>query len=353
MIREGIQKLIEETSLTFEESQEIMREVMSGKAANAQIAAFLTALRMKGETVEELIAFSTVMREHCRRIHPRVEHRLVDTCGTGGDKIKTFNISTAAAFVVAGAGVAVAKHGNRSVTSQSGSADVLERLGLNLNIEPEAVKNNIEQVGVGFMFAPAFHPAMKYAVEPRREIGIRTVFNILGPLTNPASANAQLLGVYDPKLITPIAYALKKLGCEEAMVVHGLNGLDEISTLGKTAIAWLKEGEVATMETAPKDFGVKQVRIADIKGTTPDESAEILFMLLNDHCAVDDPKTEIVLVNSAAGIMVGGKAEDFSYGMEVARKSIESGAAYKKLKALIKASCGNQAKLEELEAKYG
>jgi anthranilate phosphoribosyltransferase len=353
MIREGIQKLIEETNLTFEESQEIMREVMAGKAANAQIAAFLTALRMKGETVEELIAFATVMREHCRRIHPRVEHRLIDTCGTGGDKIKTFNISTAAAFVVAGAGVAIAKHGNRSVTSQSGSADVLERLGLNFNIEPEAVQKAIEQVGVGFMFAPAFHPAMKYAVEPRREIGIRTVFNILGPLTNPASANAQLLGVYDPKLTIPIAYALKKLGCEEAMVVHGLDGLDEISTLGKTAIAWLKEGEVATMETVPKDFGVKQARIADIKGTTPDESAEILFVILNGHCAVNDPKTEIVLVNSAAGIMVGGKAEDFSYGMEVARKSIESGAAYKKLVVLIKASGGDLSKLEELEAKYG
>jgi anthranilate phosphoribosyltransferase len=230
---------------------------------------------------------------------------------------------------------------------------VLERLGLNLNIEPEAVQNNIELVGVGFMFAPAFHPAMKYAVEPRREIGIRTVFNILGPLTNPASANAQLLGVYDPKLTTPMAYALKKLGCEEAMVVHGLDGLDEIATTGKTAIAWLKEGEVATMKTMPKDFGVKQAQIADIKGTTPDESAEILFTILNGYCAVDDPKTEIVLVNSAAGIVVGGKAEDFSYGMEVARKSIESGAAYKKLKALIKASSGTQAKLEELEAKYG
>jgi len=353
MIREGIQKLIEETNLTFEESQEIMREVMSGKATNAQIAAFLTALRMKSETVEELIAFATVMREHCRQIHPRVEDRLVDTCGTGGDKIKTFNISTAAAFVVAGAGVAIAKHGNRSVTSQSGSADVLERLGLNLNIEPEAVQKAIEQVGVGFMFAPAFHPAMKYAVEPRREIGIRTVFNILGPLTNPASANAQLLGVYDPKLTVPMAYALKKLGCEEAMVVHGLDGLDEISTLGKTAIAWLKEGEVATMKITPKDFGVKKTRIADIKGTTPDESAEILFTILNGHCAVYDPKTEIVLVNSAAGIMVGGKAEDFSYGMEVAHKSIESGAAYKKLKALIKASGGDLSKLEELEAKYG
>jgi anthranilate phosphoribosyltransferase len=353
VIREGIQKLIEKTNLTFDESQEIMREVMSGKATNAQIAAFLTALRLKGETVEELIALATVMREHCRRIHPHVEGRLVDTCGTGGDKIKTFNISTAAAFVVAGAGVPIAKHGNRSVTSKSGSADVLERLGLNLKMTPENVQNNIEQVRVGFMFAPAFHPAMKYAVEPRREIGVRTVFNILGPLINPASANAQLLGVYEPKLTTPIAYALKKLGCEEAMVVHGLEGLDEISTLGRTAIAWLKEGEVATMETVPKDFGVKQARIADIKGSTPDGSAEILFTILNGHCAVDDPKTEIVLVNGAAGIIVGGKAEDFSYGMEVARKSIKTGAAYNKLEALIKASGGDLTKLEELESKYG
>ncbi len=353
MIREGIQKLIDRENLTLEESQEIMSEVMSGKAANAQIAAFLTALRMKGETVEELIAFATVMREHCRRINPNVRSRLVDTCGTGGDKTKTFNISTAAAFVVAGAGVAIAKHGNRSVTSKSGSADVLEKLGLNLTMTPEEVQNTIEQVGVGFMFAPAFHPAMKYAVQPRREIGIRTVFNILGPMTNPASANAQLLGVYDPKLAVPMAYVLKRLECEEAMVVHGLDGLDEISTLGKTTIAWLKEGEVANMEVAPKDFGVKQARIEDIKGTTPEESAEILFKILNGNCAVDDPKTEIVLVNSAAGIMVGGKAEDFSYGMTVARKSIESGAAYKKLKALIKASGGDLAKLEELESKYG
>ena len=353
MIREGIQKLIEKTNLTSDESQEIMREIMSGKATNAQIAALLTALRMKGETVEELIAFAAVMRERCRRIHPRVDGRLLDTCGTGGDKIKTFNISTAAAFVVAGAGIALAKHGNRAVTSKSGSADVLEKLGLNLKMEPEAVRVAIEQVGVGFMFAPTFHPAMKYAVEPRREIGIRTLFNILGPLTNPAYANAQLIGVYDLELAVPLAYALKKLGCEEAMVVHGLDGLDEISTLGKTTIAWLKEGEVATMETGPEDFGVKQAKIADIRGTTPDKSAEILFKILNGHCYEDDPKTEIVLVNSAAGIMVGGKAEDFSYGMTVARRSIESGAAYKKLKALIKASGGNRAKLEELELKYG
>ena len=203
------------------------------------------------------------------------------------------------------------------------------------------------------MFAPAFHPAMKYAVQPRREIGIRTVFNILGPMTNPASANAQLLGVYDAKLVTPIAYTLKKLECEEAMIVHGLDGLDEISTLGKTSIAWLKEGEVATMNVTPKDFGVKRACLADIQGTTPEESAKILFKILNNYYAVDDPKTEIVLVNSAAGIIVGGKAEDFSYSMTVARKSIESGAAYEKLKALIKASADDLSKLEELESKYG
>jgi anthranilate phosphoribosyltransferase len=353
MIREGIAKLIGGTSLTSNEAQGVMREVMSGNATNSQIGAFLAALRMKGETVEELIAFAAVMREHCRRINPQVQDRLVDTCGTGGDKIKTFNISTAAAFVVAGAGVAIAKHGNRSVTSKSGSADVLEHLGLNLKMEPETVQATIEKVGVGFMFAPAFHPAMKYAIQPRREIGIRTVFNVLGPLTNPASAHAQLLGVYDKQLTTPLAYALEKLGCEEAMVVHGLDGLDEISTIGKTAVAWLKGGEVATMEVAPRDFGVKQARIADIRGTTPDESAEILFQILNGKCPPEDPKTEIVLVNSSAGIIVGGKAAEFSYGMELARESIESGAAYKKLKALIKASGGNLSKLEELESKHG
>ena len=313
----------------------------------------MAALRIKGETVEELIAFAAVMKEHCRRIDPHVQGRLVDTCGTGGDKIKTFNISTAAAFVVAGAGVAIAKHGNRSVTSKSGSADVLERLGLNLKMEPKAVQATIEQVGVGFMFAPAFHPAMKYAIQPRKEIGIRTVFNVLGPLTNPASANAQLLGVYDQQLTAPLAHALKRLGCEEAMVVHGLDGLDEISTMGKTAVAWLKDGEVTTMETAPKDFGVKKARIADIKGTNADESAEILFKILSGHCSLKDPKTAIVLVNSAAGIIIGGKAADFSCGTELARESVESGAAYKKLKALICASGGDLSKLEELEEKHG
>ena len=353
MIKEGIQKLIDGTDLNFEEAQEIMKEIMSGKATSVQIAAFLTALRIKQETVEEITAFTCVMKEYCHRIHPHVDGRLVDTCGTGGDKIKTFNISTTAAFVVAGTGVAIAKHGNRSVTSKSGSADVLERLGFNLDMGIEAVERTIEKVGIGFMFAPAFHPAMKYAIGPRRELGFRTVFNVLGPLTNPADANAQLLGVYDRKLTEPLARALGNLGCEEAMVVHGLIGLDEISTIGETAISWLKEDEVTTVERVPKDFGVKLARPENIEGTTPDESAEITFKILNGCCDINDPKREIVLVNGAAGIIVSGKAEDFSYGMELARESIDSGAAYKKLKALVKASNGDLSKLEELESKYG
>jgi len=351
MIREGIQKIIEGTNLTYEESGEIMTEVMSGKATNSQTAAFMTALRMKGEAVEELIAFASVMRTHCRQINPHVDGRLVDTCGTGGDRLKTFNVSTTAAFVIAGAGISVAKHGNRAVTSKSGSADVLEKLGLNLNVEPQAVQGIIEKVGLGFMFAPAFHPAMKYASEPRREIGIRTVFNILGPLTNPACANAQLLGVYEDKLVVPIAYALQKLGCEEAMVVHGLDGLDEISTVGKTIIAHLKGDNVIKTETSPTDFGIKKARITDLQSSTPEENAQILFKILRGSM-MKDAKAEIVLVNSAAGIIVGGKAADFKESIETAKESIESGAAYAKLKDLVRASGGNLERLEELEAKY-
>jgi anthranilate phosphoribosyltransferase len=245
----------------------------------------------------------------------------------------------------------VAKHGNRAVTSKSGSADVLEKLGLNLNLEPKAVEGIIEKVGVGFMFAPAFHPAMKYAADTRREIGIRTVFNILGPLTNPACADAQVLGVYDQKLVVPMAYALGQLGCEEAMVVYGLDGLDEISTVGKTIIAHLKKGNVAKLEFVPSNFGVKTAKVTDLQSSTTEESAEILFNILSGK-EVGDAKAEIALVNSAAGIIVGGKAENFKEAMEIARKSIMSGAAYGKLKDLIKASGGNLQKLEEFEAKH-
>jgi anthranilate phosphoribosyltransferase len=352
VIKETIRKLVNGANLTYEESTATMKEIMSGSATNAQIGAFLTALRVKGETSEEITAFTAVMKQCCHRIHPTIKGRLVDTCGTGGDKIKTFNISTTAAFVVAGADIAVAKHGNRSVTSKCGSADVLEKLGLNLSMTPEDIEEAIEEVGVGFMFAPAFHPAMKYAIGPRREVGIRTVFNVLGPLTNPADANAQLLGVYDHRLTEPLAYSLKNLGCEEAMIVHGVDGLDEISTIGKTRISWLRGGKVTTREMAPKDFGVKQAKMEDIKGTTPEESTEIVFEILNGSVDSDDPKREIVQVNGAAAIIAAGKADDFGYGMEAAHESIESGGAYRKLKELIEFSHGDLSKLEQLETEH-
>ena len=354
VIQEAIRKLVERQDLTYEEARGSMKEIMSGEATSTQTAAFLTALRMKGETIEEISAFASVMREFCHKIRPKVNERLVDTCGTGGDKIKTFNISTTAAFVVAGTGITVAKHGNRSVTSKSGSADALEKLGLNLSVKPETVEKAIENVGIGFMFAQVFHPAMKNAAGPRREIGIRTVFNILGPLANPAYADAQVIGVYNAALVEKIAMVLKILGLEEAMVVHGLDGLDEISTIGKTLISWLKDGEVKTLEVKPEDLGVRKATPDEIVGTSPEESAELTFKILCGHLKDGDPKRDIVLVNAAAGIIVGGRADSFDYAMELARESIESGAAYKKLKNLIRFYDGsNLFRLEELEARYG
>jgi anthranilate phosphoribosyltransferase len=352
MIKEGLQKLVDGRNLTYDESQAILKDVMLGKATSTQIAAFLTALKMKGETVEEITAFVKVMRMFSNRISPVTNGRLVDTCGTGGDLIKTFNVSTTAAFVVAGAGVTVAKHGNRSVSSKCGSADVMEKLGLNLEVDPNVVKKAIEKIGVGFMFAPAFHPAMKYALQPRKDIGIRTVFNILGPLTNPANASAQLLGVYDSTLLEPLANVLKNMGCQEAMVVYGSDGLDEISTVGKTTIAWLKENSVTVLEKTPTEFNIEKATVDDVKGTTPEESAEITFKILYGCENRKDPRRDMVLVNAAAGIILGGKANNFSHGIESARRSIESGEAYKKLKALIKMYKGNLNKLEELELRY-
>jgi anthranilate phosphoribosyltransferase len=354
VIREVIAKLVERRNLTHDEAFESMVEIMTGQASSAQIAAFLIALRMKGETVEEITAFAKAMRSLCYTIRPNVNGRLVDTCGTGGDKIKTFNVSTATAFIAAGAGVHVAKHGNRSVTSKSGSADVLERLGLNLEMPPEAVKIAIEQIGIGFMFAPSFHPAMKYAAVPRREIGVRTVFNLLGPLTNPASVDAQILGVYEAELVEKIARVLGKLGLKEAMVVHGLDGLDEISTVGKTLIAWLRDGEVKTFEVSPEDFGIERSSLDSILCWGVEESAETIFQVLYGCLERKNPKRCLAAVNAAAALIVGGKADDFSYGLELAQESIENGSAYKKLKQLVNFYEGNKPeKLEELEAKYG
>jgi anthranilate phosphoribosyltransferase len=353
LIKKAISQLVEGKNISFVEAKESMEEIMTGEATDAQKGAFLTALRMKGETIDEISALASTMRAFCTKIRPKVKGRLVDTCGTGGDLMNTFNVSTAAALVTSGAGVSIAKHGNRSVTSKCGSADVLQQLGLNLNIDPSSVEYIIEKIGVGFMFAPSYHPAMKHVIGVRKDLGIRTIFNILGPLTNPANANAQLLGVFDAEITEPLAHSLKLLGCEEAMVVHGIGGLDEISTIGATKVTWLKENGVKTIKMLPRDFGVKKTRPENIKGTTPIESAEIIFRILRGINRLDEPRTEIVLVNSAAGIVVSGIAEDFQSGMELAKESIESGYSYKKLRKLVIASKGDITRLEELENRYG
>jgi anthranilate phosphoribosyltransferase len=343
-----ISKVIEGKNLTESEARSAMQAIMSGEATSAQTASFLTALRLKGETVEEITSFARVMREFAVRISPKVKGPLIDTCGTGGDKIKTFNISTAVALVASSAGIPVAKHGNRSVTSKAGSADVFETLGVKIDPEPLKVQQCIEEIGFGFMFAPVFHGAMKYATPVRREIGIRTVFNILGPLTNPAGAQAQILGVYDRGLTETLAKVLGGLGVRHAMVVHGLDGLDEISNVGKTQISELKNGEVRTYVVKPEDFGFNLAKPEEICGYDKEENAILLIKLLRGE---DGPRRDLVLMNSAAAMIVGGKASDFKEGVKIAKESIDSGNAYEKLRALIKATGGEMSKLEALEAK--
>lgn len=350
MIREAIQLLVDGKDLSFEHAQQSMREIMGGEATPAQIGAFLAALRMKGETIEEITALATVMRERSVRINPQVSGRTVDTCGTGGDLLKTFNVSTTAALVASGAGVPIAKHGNRSVTSKCGSADVLEAMGVNLNIAPSIVQRAIEEVGIGFMFAPSFHPAMKNAIAPRREIGVRTVFNILGPLTNPANAAAQVLGVYDAKLVEPMAKVLQKLGSEEAIVVHGMDGLDEISTIGKTKLAWLKDGQISTKEITPQDLGLRTARPNDVSGFDVEQSARLIVDMLNGSQKHDPARLEMVLANASAAIVVGGKADDLASGVDLARESVMSGRAYDRLRQLIVFTNGDESRLERLGA---
>ncbi|MBO3833283.1 MAG: anthranilate phosphoribosyltransferase [Candidatus Brockarchaeota archaeon] len=351
MIKECIAKLVKRKDLLPEEAEEAMTEIMSGRASDAQIASFITALRMKGETIEEITTFATVMRRFCIRINPRVNGRLVDTCGTGGDSVKTFNVSTVAALIAAGAGVYIAKHGNRSVTSKCGSADLLEALGFNLNMRPEDVEKSIESIRIGFMFAPVFHPAMKYAVGPRREIGIRTVFNILGPLTNPAGANAQLLGVCEKRLLKPVASVLKNLGVENAMVVYGSDGLDEISITGRTEIFLVSDGRIVSKHIDPRDFGLKKADKNSIEVSSREESVKAALDILRNHVAGGQKlisKRNMALMNAAAAIFVGGKAKSLNEAFGIARESLESGMAYAKLKDLIKYS-GGLSVLEELE----
>jgi anthranilate phosphoribosyltransferase len=334
MIKEAIAKLVGRESLTSKESEAVMQEIMSGETTPSQISAFITALRMKGETPEEIAGCAKAMRAHAIKVATK-QNQVVDTCGTGGDGAGTFNISTIVAFVIAGAGLAVAKHGNRSVSSRCGSADVLEALGVKIELGPEEVARCLDEIGIGFLFAPRLHPAMKYAAIPRREVGIRTIFNLLGPLTNPASASIQLLGVYDPKLTETIAQVLRLLGTQNALVVHGADGLDELSTTGTNTVTRLRNDEISTFYLDPIQQGLPRADIAQLRGGLPEENAMIMRTLLQGEKGV---RRNVVLFNAAAGLLVADKVSDFKEGLELAAMIIDSGQALQKLEQLIELS---------------
>ena len=333
MIKEAINIVINNINLSEAEMAECMNEIMEGKATDAQIGGFLTALRIKGETVDEITGAARIMREKAARIN--APEGVLDTCGTGGDMSHTFNISTIVAFVVSAAGIPVAKHGNRSVSSKSGSADLLEALGIKIDLGPEKVEKCLFETGFGFLFAPLFHPAMKYAVGPRREMGIRTIFNILGPLTNPAGARRQILGVFASNLTGVLAEVLGNLGAEDAMVVHGEDGLDEITVTNGTKVSRFSGGVVENTYLSPEDFGLKRGRREDLLGGDKDENAKICLRILEGE---KGPKRDIVLVNSAAAISVAGKTGNLREAFEMAEEAIDSGKATRKVEEIKKVS---------------
>jgi anthranilate phosphoribosyltransferase len=327
--------------LSRREAEDAMEAILSGQADDVRIAAFLTALRFTGETAEEIVGFAMAMRRHAPRIFPegriRADEVLVDTCGTGGDARGTFNISTATAFVVAGAGVRVAKHGNRSATSLCGSADVLEQLGMRIDLPPARVARAIDEVGIGFLFAPTMHAATRNAAKVRRELGFRTVFNLLGPLTNPADASAQVVGVYDAGVTELMAQTLGELGVKRAFVVHGADGLDEISISGKTHVSELRDGAVSNYMVTPEDFGVKRAPLEAIRGGDAKQNAEIIRKIFGASPLHGEhmPHRDIVLANASAALVAAGRAGDFRDGVRLAAESIDSGAAREKLEKLI------------------
>jgi anthranilate phosphoribosyltransferase len=335
MIKEAISKIVEKNNLSVSESEEVMNEIMEGKATSAQISAFITALRMKGEAIEEITGMAKSMRKHATTIKPKAK-LIVDTCGTGGDKANTFNVSTISAIVASSAGVTIAKHGNRAVSSKCGSIDLLEALGVKTDLPPEAVKQCIDEIGIGFMFAPLFHEAMKHAMPTRQEIGIRTVFNILGPLTNPANATAQVLGVFHPNLTEIMAKVLNNLGTKRAFVVHGLDGIDEISVGNRTKVSSLHDNRIENYYLDPKYFGMakRPVKIDSLAGGTSKENAKITIEILKN--IEDGPKRDIVILNSAAAIVVGEKAQDLKSGVELANEMVASGKAFEKLEDIKK-----------------
>ncbi len=333
MIKEAINLIIQNINLSEAEMAECMKEIMEGRATDAQIGAFLTALRIKGETVEEIMAAVRVMREKATRI--RAPEGVIDTCGTGGDMSHTFNISTATAIVVAASGVPIAKHGNRSVSSRSGSADVLEALGVKIDLTPEKVERCLFETGFGFLFAPLFHPAMKYAIGPRREIGIRTIFNILGPLTNPAGARRQILGVFTDRLTEPLAMVLGNLGAEDVMVVHGEDGLDEITISDGTKVSRFRNNKVENFYLSPEDFGLERSPVSGLIGGDKEENAKLLLQVLKGE---KGPKRDIVLINSAAAFVVSGMTDDLKEAVSIAQEAIDSGSAMRKLEEIIRVS---------------
>jgi len=332
-IKGAIAKIIARQNLTEDEAEAAMTQIMEGQATPAQIGAFITALRMKGESVSEIAGCARAMRRSAIPVTPRRTDMLVDTCGTGGDSAGTFNISTTTAFVVAGAGQPVAKHGNRSISSKSGSADVLEALGVNLELTPEQIAACIDEVGIGFLFAPKMHPAMKHAIGPRREMGVRTIFNVLGPLTNPAGAAAQVLGVYDPDLTEPLARVLGTLGSKAAFVVYGAGGLDELTTSGPNRVSELRNGKVETYMLDPAEFGLKPARLSDLRGGNPQENALTTREILSGK--ERGSRRDTVVLNASAALVAGGKAHDLSEGIRLANQSIDSGAAQRVLERLI------------------
>ena len=330
-MKQVIEKLLSNISLSQEESHDVMLKIMSGVFNDAQISGFLIALRSKGESSCEIAGFAQAMRDKMTKI--KSVNGAIDMCGTGGDASGTFNISTAASFVVAGAGVPVAKHGNRSMTSKSGSADVLIELGVDITLPPEKVSECIAEIGIGFMFAPTLHPAMKYAMGARIALGTRTVFNILGPLCNPAGVTRQIMGVFDGSLTDKVAKVLQKLGSHHAMIIHGDDGLDEISTATSTQISHLRpDGKVMSMSMTPSNYGFEKSTLSELKGGTPDVNAKIISAILDGSDL--GKKADIVILNAAAGIFVGGKADSMEVCLDLARESISSGAAKQKLDLL-------------------
>ena len=329
MFQSIFQRVVMGQHLSEPEAECMMEAIMEGSATAAQIGGMLTALSIKGETVEEIAGCARVMRRKATTVN--TPGRVVDTCGTGGDKKHTFNISTAAAFVVAGAGLTVAKHGNRSVSSKCGSADVLEALGIAVNLDARAVEESLRKVNIGFLFAPQFHLAMKNVAGPRREIGIRTIFNILGPLTNPASASCQLLGVFQPELTEMLAGVLLRLGTEHALVVHGLDGLDEVSISDSTKITELKNGQVDTYMISPEEVGLKRADMAAIRGGSASDNGQIILRVLQGELGA---RRDVVLLNAAAALVAGDKATNLREGVALAADSIDRGLAFAKLTEL-------------------